>query len=1040
MAMIFGGRRLFIVGWLSVLLPAAAFAQESAGIIAGVVRDTTGAVMPGVTVEASSPALIEKTVSTVTDAQGVYRIPELRPGVYAITFTLPGFSVLRREGLELTAAFTATVNAELRVGGVEETITVAGASPVVDVQNVRTQNVFSRELLDSLPTSRSVAGFATLTLGAQLNSPSQQNVGGNQSEAASAGGFTVHGGRPGDLKLLLNGMQSNDASFAGATNRNAINPVAAQETVFQIGGMGAEAETGGVHINVIPKEGGNTFTYYLNLNGSSRGMQASNLTDQIRQRGLDSVSKIKKVWDFGGAVGGPILRDKLWFFVASRSWGSQNEAPGNYFNATHGIYIGAPNSGASLYTPDLERKAYTDGYLREWFGARFTLQATDKQKLGVSHNAQDHCDCYRGVDGLLAPEAVVQRIYGPAWVNQVAWTYPVTNRFLLEAGNTWVHRLSNSARPPGVTLSDVAMLETTGWTRDGYVIPAGYQWGAAVSATTNYNPPFKLFSQVNQRIVGSFTTGAHAFKAGVTMMQGWNRDRTELNDPPIRIRLSGGVPIALDEYTELENSQRLKMNLGVFFQDQWTMDRLTLNLGLRYSYYNAFVPAQTIRAPLEGDGLWGASPGRDSLFLAPELGPDGILFDEVKNVPRWSNWTPRLGAAYDLFGNGKTAIKGSIGQYLAFVGLTEIPRFNAPARRLATTARRNWTDSNGNWIVDCDLPNGLAQNLTASGGDICGQVNNLNIGRLVPSQEYASDVLLANRENNWQAAISVQQELFQGIALNAGYFRTWYNNLVVTANQALTAADFDTYCVTAPTDSRLGETSGKQICGLFDVKPGRFGAVNSLITQASNFGDKTEVYDGVDIAVNGRYGRGGIVQGGVSFGRTVLDECDVLDGNPQIANNPYVLGGDPNGFCRQVNSNQTQFKAAGNYPLPWWGLEASATYQNNPGIVINATRAFSRVEIRPSLGRNTNEANTTLPIMQPFSEFGDRISQLDLRLGKRFTFGRFRLRGQFDVYNVTNAAPILAESTDYGTAGATWERPSSILGGRLFKIGGQLEF
>jgi hypothetical protein len=374
------------------------------------------------------------------------------------------------------------------------------------------------------------------------------------------------------------------------------------------------------------------------------------------------------------------------------------------------------------------------------------------------------------------------------------------------------------------------------------------------------------------------------------------------------------------------------------------------------------------------------------------------------------------------------------------VGLTEIPRFNAPGRRLANTARRNWTDSNGNWKVDCDLPNGLAQNLTASGGDICGQVNNLNIGRPVPSTTYAPDVLLDNREYSWQGSISLQQQVMSGIALNVGYFRTWYGNLSVTTNAALTAANFDTFCVTAPTNERLGATSGQQICGLYDEKVADFGRTNSVVTQSSNFGDQTEVFDGVDIGVIGRYGRGGIIQGGVSVGRTVTDNCDVLANNPQIADRPYILGGDVDGFCHQVNTNQTQVKFAGNYPLPWWGIDASATYQNNPGLTINATRAFSRVEARPSLGRNLNDATVTVPIMLPFTQFGDRISQLDLRLSKRIMIGRARLRGQFDVYNVFNAGTILGESTDYGSNGSSWQRPTSIIGGRLLKFGATFEF
>src|SRR5213596_155167 len=162
-----------------VLLPAATWAQtQLSGSIAGVVKDTSGAVMPGVTIEAASPALIEKVRSVVSDAQGQYKIVDLRPGTYVVTFTLPGFSTVKREGLELTTAFTTTVNAELKVGTLEETVTVSGASQVVDTRNIRQQTTLARTTLDALPTTGRISQYATVIPGAVLNQPSTHSVGG----------------------------------------------------------------------------------------------------------------------------------------------------------------------------------------------------------------------------------------------------------------------------------------------------------------------------------------------------------------------------------------------------------------------------------------------------------------------------------------------------------------------------------------------------------------------------------------------------------------------------------------------------------------------------------------------------------------------------------------------------------------------------------------------------------------------------------------------------------------------------------------------
>lgn len=190
-----------------ILLPRVATAQSATtGGIAGVVRDTTGAVIPGVTVETSSPALIERVRTVVTDQQGNYTIVDLRPGAYRVSFSLAGFSVVRREGIELTTGFTATVNAERRVGSVEETITVSGASPVVDTQNVQTQNAFSRETLDALPTLKSLQSYAALTLGASFSSAADQDVGGSRGEFPGSGGFIVHNSRANDNRMTIDGM------------------------------------------------------------------------------------------------------------------------------------------------------------------------------------------------------------------------------------------------------------------------------------------------------------------------------------------------------------------------------------------------------------------------------------------------------------------------------------------------------------------------------------------------------------------------------------------------------------------------------------------------------------------------------------------------------------------------------------------------------------------------------------------------------------------------------------------------------------------
>src|SRR2546426_7744566 len=198
-----------------ILLPATARAQGS-GAIAGVVRDTSGGILPGVTVEAASPALIEKARTVITDDQGVYRIVDLRPGIYGVTFTLPGFTVVKREGIELTGNFTATVNAELKVGGLEETVTVSGQSPVVDIQNVVQQRVMTRDVLEALPSAKSIQSMTALIPGLSAGLQNH-DVGGTVGDQPI--GTAIHGSRANDQHMFYDGMRTNNLNYWGHRQR-----------------------------------------------------------------------------------------------------------------------------------------------------------------------------------------------------------------------------------------------------------------------------------------------------------------------------------------------------------------------------------------------------------------------------------------------------------------------------------------------------------------------------------------------------------------------------------------------------------------------------------------------------------------------------------------------------------------------------------------------------------------------------------------------------------------------------------------------------
>src|SRR5215831_4722209 len=305
------------------LSPSPAFSQgTSAASIAGVVTDSTGATLPGVTVEATSPVLIEKSRTAVTDERGEYRIVELIPGTYTVSFTLPGFASFRREGLQLPPSFNATINAQLKVGALEETVTVSGASPLVDTQTVTRQTVLPKALLDAVPSAKTLLSFYALT--PALQSPTNaQDVGGSKGETSSRA--SLHGSKQGDTKMLLDGMSFNWFEGEGSGRTFFVNALTAQEIVVDTptGSTSAEYTSNGVVLNVIPREGGNRLTGTLFASGTNHNLQSDNMSDALKAAGAITNSGTRSVYDVNAVIAGPIIKDRVWFMTAHRRWGRE---------------------------------------------------------------------------------------------------------------------------------------------------------------------------------------------------------------------------------------------------------------------------------------------------------------------------------------------------------------------------------------------------------------------------------------------------------------------------------------------------------------------------------------------------------------------------------------------------------------------------------------------------------------------------------------------------------------------------------------------
>ena len=265
-------RSLLVVACVA-LLPSAVRAQSAIG---GIVRDVSGAVLPGVNVEASSDVLIEKSRSVTTDGAGQYKIVDLRPGVYIVTFSLSGFQTVKRQNVELPTDFTATINTEMKVGAIEESVTVSAVSPVVDVQSASHMQVLNREAMDEIPTGRTIQGLGQLIVGVSLSLPDTGGARGMQQTYMS-----THGQSAANNTVMVDGMMVNGLMSDGAV-QSYFNDAMNQEVAYQTSGIGAETSAGGVRLNMIPKEGGNRFSGSFGAAYRPGKWQGDNLSDRLK--------------------------------------------------------------------------------------------------------------------------------------------------------------------------------------------------------------------------------------------------------------------------------------------------------------------------------------------------------------------------------------------------------------------------------------------------------------------------------------------------------------------------------------------------------------------------------------------------------------------------------------------------------------------------------------------------------------------------------------------------------------------------------------
>jgi hypothetical protein len=969
-------------------------AQSPTGQIFGKVTDMSGAVLPGVTVTLTGPSLLQPQVA-ITSETGTFQFPRLEVGTYNVRFELPGFKTIIKPDIRITVGFSANVSTELPVSAVQETVTVTGASPVVDMKETGTKQTFTLEQLQSIPSARDPWVILQQTAGIAMD---RENIGGNMSGQQS--NFVSRGANPFNTKWSLNGVDVTDMAATGASPTY-YDFDAFQEMTITTGGVDVSQQTGGVGVNLVTKSGSDRFRGSARLFDTNHRFEANNITDAQRQQGATSGNPIQDVQDYGVEAGGPIHRGRAWIWG---SYGKQDIKVGvlGFYKPTDQCQAYKdPAVALAAKISDVNNCLNADRTLLETTNLKGEVQLFKGNKLSGYNMFSKKVRNARGADDLHPIETTnvqnaVPSIYGawgwrtgPTPTYQIADQWVISDRFVADVEYSHVgNNFILDFHEPSLATVQPTLIVASGLT------------GRSGTSSVNIRPVNSVNFNGNYFMPAAFL-GEHAFKFGgywrdayseTISLTGGNAiarfpTQAAFDADTCAAGVAAGCGVAL---TRNGDSVYDLANISLFAQDTLTHGRTTLQLGLRYDYIHDRALASRIPA----------NPILSSLLPA-------VSFGGVDPGIKFNNLSPRVGLTYDLFKDGHTLLRANYARYYGQVGNGGVAGQINPVT--SVSVRYPWVDLNGDRVVE-------ANEIFPTNGDFANfQAITGNWDPRNPTSVSTANTIDPKLKNDTtdEFIVGGSHEIGRGFAVDVNYIHRYYGNFnsSFTLNPDGSVVTSDQYVSTTYTPTCT--VAGARCDTVTAFYPStQLGNVTRLIN-TPNF---NRTFNGVELSGRKRLANRWMMNTSFTYNSTLQHYGQ---GSYQNPNNIAVRNGfqydyatSGSGIGNVFVNAKWLFKLSGMYQLPY-AFNVSAFYNARQGYPFEAAVVLTPPIVLSATGQVVtalpNGGGTPTIILDPIGH--NRLptyQNLDLHVERPVTFRGAHLVPSIDLFNVSNNATIQA--------------------------------